>query len=390
MGRWSIAAVRQRQDLLFASLLVIGTTITWAVVPTTHSSVGVGALALNVVGAAALIWRRRAPVLVPLLAYTAVAASFFVQAGIPVFSQLIIYIAGYTTISAARSIVSIVIRVGACVAAVTLVIALTINDVLLAFVEAVAIVGALTAVTLLARNASAEKRRLATDAERASAEAERREQEAVAAERNRIARDLHDAVTHSITVSILQARGGRKVLDRDPSSARTAFDTIESISEQALIEMRRMLGVLRNGAGAVNDTSVADGGFATPPTLRQLDQLLGTVPSAITVDTDVSGDLTILPPSVDTTAFRILQEALTNMIKHSDARRLAVTVTVQPDALTLRVQNDGVPHPGAGPAGFGIIGMRERVAAFGGNFTARAQPGSGFLVTARLPLQEQV
>ena len=128
--------------------------------------------------------------------------------------------------------------------------------------------------------------------------------------------------------------------------------------------------------------------MAAPSTLRQLDPLLATVPAAITVDLDVSGDLNILPPSVDTAAFRILQEAVTNMIKHSDARRLAVTVDVQPDALTLRVQNDGVPRPGVRPAGFGIIGMRERVAAFGGTFTAQAQPGSGFLVTARLPLQE--
>lgn len=102
----------------------------------------------------------------------------------------------------------------------------------------------------------------------------------------------------------------------------------------------------------------------------------------------MSGDLNNLPSSIDTTAFRILQEAVTNMIKHSDARRLDVTVDVQPAALTLRVQNDGMPRSGVRPAGYGIIGMRERVAAFGGDFTAQEQPGSGFLVTARLPLRE--
>ena len=387
MRSWLIAQMRQRTDVLLALGLAIGTTIAW-VAQSSHSPAGVGTLVLNVGAAIALVWRRRAPVLVPLLAYIAVAASFFLaQYAVSLFSQLIIYLAGYTTIAAASTVTSMVIRVGACVGALTLVIALVLDDILLAFVESIAIVGVLTAIAVLAKKASAENRRLATDVERASAEAERREQEAVAAERIRIARDLHDAVTHSITVSILQARGGRKVLDRDPGAARTAFDTIESVSEQALVEMRRMLGVLRDGTIPSNDirTSTA---LAGPSTLRQLEPLLATVPATITVDLDVSGDLNNLPSSIDTTAFRILQEAVTNMIKHSDARRLDVTVDVQPAALTLRVQNDGMPRSGVRPAGFGIIGMRERVAAFGGDFTAQEQPGSGFLVTARLPLRE--
>ena len=387
MRSWLIAQMRQRTDVLLALGLAIGTTIAW-VAQSSHSPAGVGTLVLNVGAAIALVWRRRAPVLVPLLAYIAVAASFFLaQYAVSLFSQLIIYLAGYTTIAAASTVTSMVIRVGACVGALTLVIALVLDDILLAFVESIAIVGVLTAIAVLAKKASAENRRLATDVERASAEAERREQEAVAAERIRIARDLHDAVTHSITVSILQARGGRKVLDRDPGAARTAFDTIESVSEQALVEMRRMLGVLRDGSIPSNDNRTSTA-LAGPSTLRQLDPLLATVPATITVDLDVSGDLNNLPSSIDTTAFRILQEAVTNMIKHSDARRLDVTVDVQPAALTLRVQNDGMPRSGVRPAGYGIIGMRERVAAFGGDFTAQEQPGSGFLVTARLPLRE--
>ena len=379
--------MRQRTDVLLALGLAVGTTIAW-VAQASHSPAGVGTLVLNVGAAIALVWRRRAPVLVPLLAYIAVAASFFLaQYAVSLFSQLIIYLAGYTTIAAASTVTSMVIRVGACVGALTLIIVLVLDDILLAFVESIAIVGVLTAIAVLAKKASAENRRLATDVERASAEAERREQEAVAAERIRIARDLHDAVTHSITLSILQARGGRKVLDRDPGAARTAFDTIESVSEQALVEMRRMLGVLRDGTIPSNDNRTSTA-LAGPSTLRQLDPLLATVPASITVDLDISGDLNNLPPSIDTAAFRILQEAVTNMIKHSDARRLDVTVEVQPAALTLRVQNDGIPRSGIRPAGYGIIGMRERVAAFDGDFTANTQPGSGFLVTARLPLRE--
>lgn len=153
--------------------------------------------------------------------------------------------------------------------------------------------------------------------------------------------------------------------------------------------MRRMLGVLRDGTSPADGPQNAEDSLTTPPTLRHLDQLLATVPQEIAVDINASGDLNVLPASVDTTAFRIVQEAVTNMIKHSDAQRLAVTVAVRSDALTLQVQNDGVPRAATGPAGFGIIGMRERVAAFGGTFSARPQPESGFLVTAQLPLQEQ-
>jgi len=387
MRSWLIAQVRRRPDVLLASGLAIGTTIAWAA-QSSHSPAGVATLLLNVGAAIALTWRRRAPVLVPLLAYIAVAASFFLsQYAVSLFSQLILYLAGYTTIAAAPSVTSMVFRVGACVGALTLIIAMVLDDILLAFVESVAIVGVVTAITLLAKKASADNRRLATDVERAAAESERREQEAVAAERIRIARDLHDAVTHSITVSILQARGGRKVLDRDPGEARTAFDTIELVSEQALVEMRRMLGVLRDGTTPSHDNPTSTA-LAAPSTLRQLDPLLATIPAAITVELDVSGDLDLLPPSVDTAAFRILQEAVTNMIKHSDARRLNVALDVQPAALTLRVQNDGLPRSGVRPPGFGIIGMRERVTAFGGDFTAQTQPGSGFLVMAHLPLRE--
>lgn len=389
MGRWLIAHLRQKTDVLLAAGLVVGITITW-VVQGPHAPAGVDTFVLNVVAAFALAWRRRAPVLVPLLAYVAVAASFVVsEYSVPVFSQVIIYLAGYTTIAAATTVRGTAIRVGACVVAMTVIVTLVVDNILLAFVESVAIVGVLTWVTLLARKASAEKRRLTTDVERATAAAERREREAVTAERIRIARDLHDAVTHSITVSILQARGGRKLLDRDPDAARTAFDTIESISEQALVEMRRMLGVLRDGTSPADGPQNAEDSLTTPPTLRHLDQLLATVPQEIAVDINASGDLNVLPASVDTTAFRIVQEAVTNMIKHSDAQRLAVTVAVRSDALTLQVQNDGVPRAATGPAGFGIIGMRERVAAFGGTFSARPQPESGFLVTAQLPLQEQ-
>lgn len=388
MRRWSIAGMRRRQDELFASFLVVGTTITWAVSPATHSPVGVGGLLLTLAGAALLAWRRRAPVLVPLLSYTAVAACFLLtQTGVAVFSQLIIFIAGYTTISAASSVAAVVVRVAACVAGVALVIRVAIGDTVPALVEAIGIVAALTAVTLLAKRASTEKHQLATDVALAAAEAERRERDAVTAERIRIARDLHDVVSHSITVSILQARGGRKILNRDPGGARAAFDTIESISEQALVEMRRMLGVLRNEVVSTDDEQPMVGSAAAAPSLGQLDSLLAIVPPTVTVDLVVTGDPATLPATVDITAFRILQEAITNVIKHSDARRVAISVVVEPGVLRIEVRDDG-SRLERDSGGFGIIGMRERVATFGGSFSADFPPGSGFVVTAALPFGE--
>ena len=388
MKSWAIAQIRQRGDLLLAAILVVGSAATWALEPTLHTPTGAGALVLNIAGSVALIWRRRAPVLIPLLVYLIITGCFVVQPfAIPAFSQFITFLAFYTTIAAATSVAQMSRRVAACVGGETLIGFIALGNIAIALVQAAAVVGLLTAVALLARNASAEKQRLTTDVARAAATAAQREQEAVAAERMRIARDLHDAVSHSITVSILQARGGRRVLDRDPREARIAFDTIESVSEQALVEMRRMLGVLRNGPAPAKDNPDASE-WAAPPTLRQLDPLLSTVPDSIAVDLDVRGDLDVLPLSVDTTAYRILQEAVTNMIRHSDARRLAITVGVGPDALTLEVQDDGLPRHTFGPAGFGIIGMRERAAAFGGTLTAEMIPRSGFLVTAHLPLRE--
>lgn len=391
MGRRLVDRLRGQADRWVAAVLVIGMTITWAV-QARHSPAGPEVLLLNVAAAVALAWRRRAPNLVPVFAWAAVAGSYALSpAAIPVFSQVVLYLALYTAIAAARSMPGLVVRVVACIAALSLVIATALNDVPLAVIESIAIAGVLTVVALLARNASLDRRRLLGDVEHAAERARQREQDAVAAERVRIARDLHDVVTHAITVSILQARGGRRVLDRCPAEARTAFDTIEAVSEQALVEMRRMLGVLRDGtmAGPASGSAESSGLLDSPGplSLSRLDHLLAAVAPAIAVRVQTSGDLEALPPSVDTAAFRILQEAITNTIKHSAARRIMVTLSVRSDRLTLSVQNDGVPPENAGPSpGFGIIGMRERVAAFGGTFSADTRPGSEFVVRAELPL----
>jgi signal transduction histidine kinase len=145
---------------------------------------------------------------------------------------------------------------------------------------------------------------------------------AIAEERARIARELHDVVAHSISVMVLQARGGRRVLETDPADARDAFGTIERTGQQALDEMRRLLGMLRR-----SDEEIA---LAPQPSLRELDRLVDQVQSAgLPVQVTVEGEPRELPPGVDLSAFRIVQEALTNVLKHAGPARARVVPPVR-------------------------------------------------------------
>ncbi|MGK5683523.1 sensor histidine kinase [Actinoplanes sp. URMC 104] len=202
---------------------------------------------------------------------------------------------------------------------------------------------------------------------------------AVALERTRISRELHDVIAHAISVIILHARGGRRMLTVDVAESREAFATVEEVAEQALVEMRRLLGVLR--------ATDEEADLAPQPSLRHLDAL---VAQAARPDLDIrvrtEGDLTGLPPGVDVTGYRIVQEALTNVLKHADAGSVHIAVAVTPAALTLEVVDDGTGAGAAASAGYGILGMRERAALFGGELAAGPRPDHGFTVSATLPL----
>jgi signal transduction histidine kinase len=206
---------------------------------------------------------------------------------------------------------------------------------------------------------------------------------AVIEERQRIARELHDVVAHAISVVVLQARGGRRVLDSDPAAARQAFDTIERTSTQALAEMRRLLGLLR----ADDDSSLLP-----QPTLERLDTLADELrASGLPVEISVEGAHGSLPPGVDVSAYRIVQEALTNALKHAGPARARVRVVYDPDSVLVEVIDDGAGADGApaGPlvdgSGHGLIGIRERVAIVGGELAAGPRPTGGYAVSARLP-----
>ncbi|MFG2143489.1 sensor histidine kinase [Streptomyces sp. NPDC048696] len=211
-------------------------------------------------------------------------------------------------------------------------------------------------------------------AERAAANRRRADEE-----RLRIARELHDVLAHSISVINVQAGVGLALLDSDPEQARTALTTIKSASKEALGEVRQVLDTLRTPGDAPRSPA---------PGLDRLPELVEQAAAAgLTVGTETTGVPESLPPGADLAAFRIVQEALTNVVRHSASRTARVGVGYLPGVLELRVDDDGPAAPGdAGGSGNGLIGMRERAAALGGTIEAGPRPDGGFRVVARLPL----
>jgi len=220
-------------------------------------------------------------------------------------------------------------------------------------------------------------------------QAERRAQAQVAEarrevirERLRIARELHDVVAHSLSLIAVQAGVGSYVAGAQPEEAARALASIEATSRGALRDMRRLVGVLREGDPAEPDLGPARG-------LADLDQLVtGTADAGVRVQLEVRGTSCSLPPGIDLAAYRIVQEALTNVVKHAKTTASRVVVAYSDDALSLEVTDDGIGAALAaanGSPGHGIAGMAERVSLYGGEFHASPLPGRGFRVVARLP-----
>jgi signal transduction histidine kinase len=231
---------------------------------------------------------------------------------------------------------------------------------------------------------SVQSRRLRTDALEQRAEALEREREeesrrAVADERLRIAQELHDVMAHSMSVIAVQAGAGMHVVDDDPAEAKRALENISATSRSTLTELRRLLGVLRD----------AEGGATYEPAAG-LDELSGLVRSVseagVPVSVSVDGSLDELPPGVGFTGYRIVQEALTNVLRHAGPSSASVAVRHADGSLHIEVRDDGRGVNGrSAEAGHGLAGMRERVAVYGGSLEAGPQPGGGFAVVAELP-----
>jgi signal transduction histidine kinase len=220
-------------------------------------------------------------------------------------------------------------------------------------------------------------RALEERAERLEREQAAEQARAVAEEQARIARELHDVIAHNVSVMVVQAAAANDVFDSRPERAREALQAIEASGRSALAEVRRLLGVVRE-----------DGAEYTPrPGLDRLDELVAQVRAAgLAVAVSVEGAPRPLPAGVDLSAYRVVQEALTNTLKHADATRAHVALRYREDELAVEVRDDGSGAGNGDGPGHGLIGMRERVTAFGGSLETGPRNTGGFGVSARFPL----
>jgi signal transduction histidine kinase len=216
-------------------------------------------------------------------------------------------------------------------------------------------------------------------AEQAELEREEQARLAVTEERARIARELHDVVGHSVSVMTVQAAAVRRLLEPDQDREREALLVVEQTGREALAEMRRMVGVLRRPEEAP--------ALAPQPSLEHLDKLVAhTRETGLPVELRVEGMPAQLPAALDTTAYRIVQEALTNAVKHANASRAEVVVRYRNGTVELIVSDDGDGDGDGGGSGHGLVGMRERVSVYGGELEAGPQAGGGFRLRATLPV----
>jgi signal transduction histidine kinase len=228
-------------------------------------------------------------------------------------------------------------------------------------------------------------RRVVGDRERRAQIAERERdlvaREAVVEERARIARELHDVIAHHVSMIVLQAGAERRVLDSANDSTREVLETVERTGRSALTEMRRLLGMLRA------ETSEP---LAPQPRLSDVPMLVTQLREAgLPVDLSVKGERRELPVGIELSAYRIVQEALTNALKHAGDAKTSVNISYGADSLELEISDDGAgtAQPVTSGGGHGLVGMRERVALYGGRLDAGRQPGGGFAVRVLLPIR---
>jgi signal transduction histidine kinase len=205
-----------------------------------------------------------------------------------------------------------------------------------------------------------------------------RAERAVAEERTRIARELHDAIGHSVAVMTVQTSAVRRLLHGEQQKERAALETVEATGREAMAEMRKIVGVLRSADEAPD--------LAPPPSLAQLDRLAGNFRRAgLAVDMQITGDTAAVAPGLSATVYRVVQESLTNSLKHAAARQVRVLIECRADRLEVTVTDDGRGGAADPAKGAGLSGMRERVNVYGGTLLAGPAAGGGFTVHAVLP-----
>jgi signal transduction histidine kinase len=332
------------------------------------------AVALLAAGTIALFWRRRHPEAVLVVVFgTTLAYSVSNYPRGPVFAALIV--AFVNAVMAGRRLLAWSSIVGGYV------LFLWLPD--LAGTQRTTVADAVgLAAWLLVLAGAAEMLRFRR--ERAAARARTLEEEArrrTSEERLRIARELHDVVAHNISLINVQAGSALHLMDQQPERARTALTAIKDASKEALVELRSVLGVLRQ--------LDEDAPRSPAPGLDRLDEVVARAAAAgLPVHVEVEGPPTALPPGVDLAAYRIVQEALTNVARHAGPAQAVVRISYGSRDLVLQVDDDGIGAPtnGATAGGNGIVGMRERAASLGGHVQAGPRPGGGFRVRAWLPV----
>jgi len=256
----------------------------------------------------------------------------------------------------------------------------------------VALAGCLAAVALavaLIRARQAHTRALEDRGWLLERERESAARKAVDAERARIAHDLHDIVSHNVSVMVIQAGAARHVLETEPDQAEAALLAVEAAGRDTMAELRHLLGLLVPQTAEQEEEQLAP-----QPSLSRLSPLIDRIAFAgLPVEVRISGEPRPLPTGVDVTAYRIIQEALTNALKHGDGVKAEVTVRYADHALRVEILNSGSSvltggrSAGAGGDGRGLLGLRQRVAVYGGDLDARRRLGGGFRVRAKIPLE---
>jgi signal transduction histidine kinase len=344
-----------------------------------------GPLALNllVVGlmSLSLLWRRRRA-LVPAAALAAGAAVLLTALTSPDDISSLLLVVILAAYSAGAHLELRPALLGLALVAGTLLavsIVSTPNDI----VFPVAFLGVLPwGIGRVIRNQTQLARELTEKAEREEHAREEEEARATASERARVARELHDVLAHHLSVMVIQAAAARRVLERDPETAVEAAKLIERTGREAMTELRHVFGPVRKQDGPA---------LGSAPGLAHLDRLASRAHRAgLPVELRVEGTPLELGPGADMAAYRVVQEALTNTLKHARGARATVIVRYEPGDVVLEVLDDGA---GSGPngaaldgGGHGLVGMRERVALYGGKLDAGERDGGGFAVRARLPV----
>jgi signal transduction histidine kinase len=370
------------RDFLIAGGMYAAVVFELLLTPNLHNGLALN-LALYAVLCGALIWRRTHPIATLAAVITMTAVSSAVAEGVTELATTVIivvlatYAAGHEATGRRMWWGVALIPVGT--------VAVNVASDQTAFGDflfPIMLMGVAFTVGYLVRSRSELARELAARADELRGEREVHEAEAVSQERRRIARELHDVVAHTVSVMVVQSGAARRTLDRDTGRALEALETVEDTGRLALAELRRLLGFLREDGEAPD--------FAPQPGMGDIGDLVRRARDmGMRVGFETHGEPGPLPAGAELAAYRVVQEALTNAMKHAGDAHISVGIRWVPDAVEIEVRNTGRPGAWVVPAvpgsGHGLVGMRERVALYGGELHAGPHPRGGFEVRARIP-----